>query len=70
MVETLLGLDEFDNITGKPGSDGIRDFAGEHFEFLCLPSFETLSREDMIRQIVRLLPTRPKASCKSAGSGR
>ena len=54
VVETLLGLDEFDNITGKPGSDGLRDFAGEHVEFLCLPSFETLSREDMIRQIVRL----------------
>ncbi len=36
-VEVLLGFDQFDNITGKPGSDGISDFAGEYFDFVCRP---------------------------------
>ena len=54
VVETLLGLDEFDNITGEPGSDGIKDFAGEHIVFFCLSQAEDLSREDMIRQIAGL----------------
>ncbi|HPJ82985.1 MAG TPA: hypothetical protein PLG64_03970 [Bacteroidales bacterium] len=54
VVETLLGLDEFDNITGEPGADGIKDFAGEHIDFFCLPPVEDRSREDMIRQIAGL----------------
>ncbi len=37
-VEVLLGFDQFDNITGNPGSDGISDFAGEYFDFLCRPA--------------------------------
>lgn len=34
VLEVLLGLDKFDNITGKEVSDGIADFAGENFEYL------------------------------------
>lgn len=34
VLEVLLSLDEFDNITGKQVSDGISDFAGENFEYL------------------------------------
>ena len=34
VVERLLTLDRFDNITGKPGPDGIVDFGGENIQFL------------------------------------
>lgn len=34
VVERLLTLDCFDNITGKPGPDGIVDFGGENIQFL------------------------------------
>ncbi|MBR6423586.1 MAG: aspartate/glutamate racemase family protein [Bacteroidales bacterium] len=34
VLEKLLNLDAFDNITGKPGRDSILDFAGEHFVYL------------------------------------
>lgn len=54
VVEILLELDEFDNITGKPGADGIKDFAGEHIDFYCLPPLNDPSREDMILQIAGL----------------
>ena len=33
LLETFLGLDCFDNITGAPVSDGIADFAGEYFQY-------------------------------------
>ena len=34
VVERLLTLDRFDNITGKPEPDGIIDFGGENIQFL------------------------------------
>ena len=34
VVERLLTLDCFDNITGKPEPDGIIDFGGENIQFL------------------------------------
>ncbi len=34
VLEVMLSLDKIDNITGKLGSDGIPDFAGENFTFL------------------------------------
>ena len=34
VLEKLLCLDAFDNITGLPGRDSILDFAGEHFVYL------------------------------------
>lgn len=54
LAETLLGLDEHDNITGMPGTDGIKDFAGEHFEFVCAPPAADSARVDMIRNIAGL----------------
>lgn len=54
MAETLLGLDEHDNITGMSGADGIKDFAGEHIEFVyALPAADS-ARIDMIRTIAGL----------------
>lgn len=34
VLEAFLVADHFNNITGKPGADGIRDFAGENFVYL------------------------------------
>ena len=34
VLEKLLSLDQFDNITGSAGRDSILDFAGEHFIYL------------------------------------
>ena len=34
VLEKLLSLDHFDNITGQAGCDSILDFAGEHFIYL------------------------------------
>jgi len=44
-VEVLLGFDQFDNITGNPGSDGISDFAGEYFDFFCPPAAKAPVRD-------------------------
>ena len=33
LLETFTGLDLFDNITGARRSDGLADFAGEHFQY-------------------------------------
>ena len=50
-VEVLLGFDQFDNITGKAGSDGIRDFAGEYFDFVCRPPATDSARIETIKNI-------------------
>lgn len=34
VLERLLELDQFNNITGKSGADGIPDFSGENFTYL------------------------------------
>ncbi len=38
LLETFLQADNFDNITGAEEPDGIRDFAGEYFDFGCFPN--------------------------------
>lgn len=38
LLEVLLAADNFDNITGAEVPDGIRDFAGEYFDFCCFTS--------------------------------
>ncbi len=35
-LENIRDLDEYDNITGEAGKDGIPDFAGEHFTFVVI----------------------------------
>lgn len=35
-LENIRDLDEYDNITGAVGKDGIPDFAGEHFTFIVI----------------------------------
>jgi glutamate racemase len=34
VLEALLTIDEFNNLTGAPGKDGIPDFQREHFQYL------------------------------------
>ena len=34
VLQAMLTLDAFNNLTGEPGADGIPDFQGEHFEYL------------------------------------
>lgn len=34
VLEAILRLDAFNNVTGKPGADGIPDFQGERFQYL------------------------------------
>jgi glutamate racemase len=34
VLEALLSLDAFNNVTGKPGTDGKLDFDGEYFQYL------------------------------------
>ncbi|MFM9020938.1 MAG: glutamate racemase [Sediminibacterium sp.] len=34
VLEALLTIDEFNNLTGAPGKDGIPDFQQEHFQYL------------------------------------
>ena len=34
VLEAMLTLDEFNNITGKPGKDGKLDFEKEYFQYL------------------------------------
>jgi hypothetical protein len=50
-VEVLLGFDQFDNITGKAGSDGIRDFAGEYIDFVCRPPATDSARIETIKNM-------------------
>ena len=50
-VEVLLGFDQFDNITGKAGRDGIHDFAGEYFDFVCRPTANDSARIETIKNM-------------------
>jgi glutamate racemase len=34
VLEAMLGLDAFNNVTGKPGADGKPDFSKEYFQYL------------------------------------
>lgn len=58
VLETLLSVDLFDNITGKETPDGIPDFAGENFVYLAdyanMPygEYRICGREDYLRELV------------------
>lgn len=57
VLETLLSIDKFDNITGALSSDGIADFAGENFmyfsDYANMPYGDFLrdGRDDELREI-------------------
>ena len=58
VLEKLLSLDRFDNITGSQGRDSILDFAGEHFVYLAdqanMPygNYEAEGNSDYLRELV------------------
>lgn len=58
VLEVLLGLDNFDNITGKEGKDGIADLAGENFIYLGdeanMPygDYDAAGKSDYLRELV------------------
>jgi len=55
MLETLLELDAFDNITGDEGADGIKDFAGEYFSLIYRRIIPDSVRIQTIRNLARLV---------------
>ena len=58
VLEKILSLDRFDNISGSEGSDGILDFAGEHFIYLAdqanMPYgvYDACGKADYLRELV------------------
>jgi len=58
VLEKLLSLDSFDNITGEFKSDEISDFAGEHFIYLAdqanMPygTYDAVGKADYLRELV------------------
>lgn len=58
VLEKLLSLDRFDNITGNEGRDSILDFAGEHFIYLAdqanMPygNYNAEGNSDYLRELV------------------
>ncbi|MBR3450697.1 MAG: aspartate/glutamate racemase family protein [Bacteroidales bacterium] len=58
VLEKLLSLDSFDNITGSAGRDSILDFAGEHFIYLAdqanMPygNYEAEGNSDYLKELV------------------
>lgn len=58
VLEAILKLDEHDNHTGKPGPDGIPDFAGERFVYLGdqanMPygNYSAAGRVDFLRELI------------------
>jgi len=57
VLEKMLSLDKFDNITGKPGGDKILDFAGEHFIYLAdqanMPygNYDAVGKSDYLKEL-------------------
>ena len=58
VLEKILSLDVFDNITGQMGDDDILDFAGEHFIYLAdqanMPygNYDAEGKSDYLRELV------------------
>ena len=58
VLEKILSLDGFQNITGKAGKDNIPDFAGEHFIYLAdqanMPYgvYDACGKADYLRELV------------------
>ncbi len=53
LLETIVAMDCFDNITGARRSDGIADFAGEHFQY-----YTAASDDDCFRSALFLMKDR------------
>lgn len=57
VLEKILSLDHFDNITGNEGTDAIIDFAGEHFIYLAdqanMPygNYDAEGKSDYLREL-------------------
>ena len=58
VLEVLLNADMIDNISGKPGADGVPDFAGEDFTYLAdranMPygNYAAENKQDFFRELV------------------
>jgi glutamate racemase len=58
VLEAILKLDEHDNATGKPGADGVADFAGERFVYLGdqanMPygNYSSVGKVDFLRELI------------------
>ncbi len=58
VLEAILKLDEHDNATGKPGADGVPDFAGERFVYLGdqanMPygNYSSVGKVDFLRELI------------------
>jgi glutamate racemase len=58
VLEAILKLDEHDNNTGRPGPDGVPDFAGERFVYLGdqanMPygNYSSAGRVDFLRELI------------------
>jgi len=58
VLEAILKLDQHDNQTGKPGPDGVPDFAGERFVYLGdqanMPygNYSSAGRVDFLRELI------------------
>jgi N-acyl-D-amino-acid deacylase len=58
VLEAILTLDRHQNETGKPGADGMPDFAGERFIYLGdqanMPygNYSSVGREDFLRELI------------------
>ncbi len=58
VLERLLELDRFNNITGEPGADGILDFEGEDFSYLAdqanMPygNYSSEKKDDYLKELV------------------
>ena len=59
VLERILALDEFDNGTGAPGTDGMPDFAGEEFVYfgdqanMPYGRYDAAGKADFLRELVR-----------------
>ena len=58
VLDAMLNADFFNNITGEEVTDGIKDFAGEHFDYLAdranMPygEYTTHNKSDFLRELV------------------
>jgi glutamate racemase len=58
VLEAILKLDAYDNASGKPGADGVADFAGERFIYLGdqanMPygNYSAAGRVDYLRELI------------------
>ena len=58
VLERLLELDQFNNITGEPGADGLLDFEGEDFSYLAdqanMPygNYSSEKKDDYLKELV------------------